>query len=280
MIRTRALGKALGAEILDVDLSKPLDEATARELRDVWHRHQVIVFRDQDITADDQRRLVSYLGTLQPPRSKLERKDADILYVANVLVGDEKGVLPDGEMQFHADQCYYESPARGAVLYALEVPSKGGDTCFADMYGAYEDLAPDLKERLEGLDVFFVYDYESNVYRRGPVGPNAPRFTHPAVIKHPDTGRPLLFVNRLMSDHIVGLPKDESDALLLKLFDHVERPDRVYAHHWRKGDVVVWDNFATLHARTDFDPAERRILRRMAIGGVRPEPYREQRMAS
>jgi taurine dioxygenase len=279
MIRTRPLGKALGAEILDFDLRQPIDPATAKELRDVWHEHQVIVFRDQDITAEDQRRLVAALGTLQPPKSKLERKDADILYVANVKVGEEKGVLPDGEMQFHADQCYYEAPARGAVLYAMEVPSKGGNTCFADVYGAYETLPADLKQRVEGLDVYFVYDYESNVYRRGAVGPDAPRYVHPAVILHPDTGRPLLFVNRLMADHLVGVPREESDAMLETLFDHIERPERVYEHVWRKGDVVIWDNFATLHARTDFDPKERRILRRMAIAGARPQALRERRLA-
>lgn len=279
MIRTRPLGKALGAEILDFDLRQPIDAATAKELRDVWHEHQVIVFRDQDITAEDQRRLVAALGTLQPPKSKLERKDADILYVANVKVGEEKGVLPDGEMQFHADQCYYEAPARGAVLYAMEVPSKGGNTCFADVYGAYETLPAELKQRVEGLDVYFVYDYESNVYRRGAVGPNAPRYVHPAVILHPDTGRPLLFVNRLMADHLVGVPPEESDAMLETLFDHIENPERVYEHVWRKGDVVIWDNFATLHARTDFDPKERRILRRMAIAGARPQALRERRLA-
>ena len=96
---------------------------------------------------------------------------------------------------------------------------------------------------------------------------------HPIVIRHPATGRPALFVNRLMTDLIVGMPRAESDALLERLFQYIEQPDHVYEHAWRVGDALIWDNLATLHARTDFDPKERRALRRTAIRGVRPQAY-------
>jgi taurine dioxygenase len=96
---------------------------------------------------------------------------------------------------------------------------------------------------------------------------------HPVVIRHPATGRPALFVNRLMTDSIAGMPRAESDALLEQLFQYVEEPDNIYEHAWRVGDALIWDNLATLHARTDFDPKERRALRRTAIRGVRPQAY-------
>lgn len=279
-IQVRPLQAALGAEIVDLDLYQPIDAVTAREIKAAWLKHQVLLFRGQEIGIEEQRRLVACFGELQPPRSRIPRVNPDILYVANVSVDGDRGELPEGDMQFHADQCYYETPTAGAILYAIEVPRAGGNTLFANMYKAYDTLSPALRARLEGLDILFAYDYEKNAYRRGEVHEQAPRCTHPAVIRHPETKRPVLFVNRLMAERLVGLPQTESDALLGKLFDHIERPDMIYEHVWRKGDVLVWDNFSTLHARTDFDPAERRVLRRMAIRGTRPVRYRQEAEAT
>lgn len=279
MLEIRALSDALGAEVVGLDLRERIEPGMVSALREAWLKFQVLVFRDQAIGADDQRRLVGCFGELQRPRSKIERVNPDILYVANVSVDGDQGQLPEGDMQFHADQCYYEAPTRGAVLYGMEVPSKGGNTMFANMYKAYETLPPPVQARLADLDVLFVYDYERNSYRRGQVAPDAPRFVHPAVILHPETGRPVLFVNRLMADSFVGMPREESDALLNRLFDHSEQSGLIYEHVWRRGDVIVWDNFCTLHARTDFDPAERRVLRRMAIKGGPPTGLRQRAAA-
>lgn len=279
-IDVRPLSPALGGEVLNIDLRAPLAPETATELKAAWHRHQVLVFRGQSISADDQRRLVACFGELQAPRSPIPRVNPDILYVANVSVDGDRGELPEGDMQFHADQCYYETPTAGAILYALEIPRQGGNTLFANMYRSYEALSPALQARLADRDVLFAYDYAKNAYHRGKVDDAAPRHVHPAVIRHPATGRPVLFVNRLMAERIVGLPAAESDALLAQVFEHIERPEHVYEHRWRKGDVVVWDNFSTLHARTDFDPAERRVLRRMAIRGATPERFRGSVLAS
>jgi taurine dioxygenase len=272
-IEVTPMSNSIGAEIKGINLAQLIEPEEAAAIKRAWLDHQVIVFRDQHIEAEDQRRLVSCFGDLQAPRSKVQRANADILYVANVSVDGDRGELPEGDMEFHSDQCYYETPTAGAVLYGIEVPSKGGNTMFADTYGAYEALPPLLKERLKGLSVQFVYDYEKNAYHRGKVPESAPRYIHPAVIRHPSTGRPALFVNRLMAESVVGLPKSESDALLEELFAHVEQRQFIYEHVWRKKDVVVWDNFSTLHARTDFDPSETRILRRMAIRGTRPVAY-------
>lgn len=279
-IEIRPLSPVLGAEVVGIDLRETLDEATTKEIADAWGKHQVLLFRDQDMSVDDQRRFVRIFGDIQPPRSRVdERKQPDIMYVANVTVDGEKGDLPDGEMQFHADQCYFETPTKGAVLYALEIPSKGGNTLFSSTYRAYELLPQKLKDRIAGLQAVFTYDAYGNPYKRAQISEDSPHFTHPMVIKHPTTGRPSLFVNRLMTSSIVGMPRAESEPLLEELFQYVERPDNVYEHVWRVGDALIWDNLATLHARTDFDPKERRALRRTAIRGIRPQAYSEQRVS-
>ncbi len=265
----------LGAEVRGLDLRVPQPAEVAAALRTAWHEFAVLLFRDQSLEIEEQRRLVGYFGQLQPPRSRSgERADPDVMYVANVKVNGEMGDLPEGDMQFHADQCYYDTVAGGAVLHAIEVPKAGGNTLFASTHRAYATLAPELRSRIAGREVAFVYDYRQHAYHRpAETLANAPRAVHPAVIAHPATGRPHLFVNRLMAEHVVGLARAESDALLTALFDHMERPEMVYEHAWKPGDVIVWDNLATVHARTDFDPAERRLLRRMAIKGVRPKAY-------
>ena len=267
------IASALGAEVHGIDLRETLDEATARAVNDAWIQHQVLLFRGQKIEVADQRRFVGFFGEIQPPRSN-ERLHPDIMYVANVTVDGEKGDLPEGEMQFHADQCYYELPTKGAVLYALEIPSKGGNTLFASTYRAYETLPRELKERIAGREAVFTYDAYGNPYKRKALDlSKVPHFVHPIVIAHPATGRPALFVNRLMTDSIVGMSREESEPLLERLFQHLEQRDNVYEHVWQVGDVLIWDNLSTVHARTDFDPKERRALRRTAIRGVRPQAY-------
>jgi alpha-ketoglutarate-dependent taurine dioxygenase len=274
-LELRPLSDALGAEVMNLDLRQPVSPELAAALRAAWRRFHVLLLRRQTIDIEQQRRFVGCFGELQPPRSRAgERVNPDVMYVANVAVDGEMGDLPEGDMQFHADQCYYDTVAGGAVLYAIEVPSRGGNTLFGSTARAYQTLPPDLKKRIEGREVEFVYDYRQNAYHRpAETLANAPRAVHPAVIAHPATGEPQLFVNRLMAHNIVGMPHAESDALLQRLFEHMERPDMIYEHVWRVGDVIVWDNFGTVHARTDFDPAERRLLRRMAIKGTRPRAY-------
>jgi taurine dioxygenase len=280
-LKIARLGDAVGAEVRGIDLRAPISDAVAAELRAAWHRFHVLLFRAQSIEIEHQRRLVGCFGELQPPRSRPgERANPDIMYVANVVVDGAMGDLPEGDMQFHADQCYYDVVAGGAILYAIEVPSRGGNTLFGSTGHAYRTLPESLRARIEGRDVEFVYDYRQNAYHRPAATlANAPRAVHPAIIAHPATGEPHLFVNRLMADSIVGMPRAESDALLVELFEHLERRENIYEHVWRPGDVIVWDNLGTVHARTEFDPAERRVLRRMAIKGARPAAYRSRAAA-
>jgi taurine dioxygenase len=188
------------------------------------------------------------------------------------------GSLPDGEMMFHSDGSYDEHPYRYTMLYALEVPSRGGNTLFADMYGAYKTLPDALRRRLSGARARHGYyagrGVTPEIKATLAIGESTDSWVHPLFTVHEETGRPVLFANRLLTECIVGLPAAESDALLEALFDHAERRNGIYEHVWRPGDFVIWDNRCVNHARTDFPAGERRLLRRTTVQGVRPDAVR------
>jgi taurine dioxygenase len=248
-------------------LRVPLAPAVIQAIRQAWHEHSVIVLRDQELSEEDQIRFGEYFGELGRVFSHREGRHPAILLVSNIREdGKPIGALPDGEMQFHSDQCYVEHPPAGTMLYSIEVPSQGGDTMFASMYAAYDSLPLPMKARLEGLRGINYYDPTSDyVVRKGPPSPKALTWTHPVIRIHPATGRKALYVNRLMTFEIEGMPADEGSQLLDYLFSHQEQRQFVYQHVWRPGDVILWDNRCTLHARTDFSPNERRLLRRITV---------------
>ncbi len=277
----KPLSQALGAEISGVDLREDLSEATVAEIVEAWHRHLVLLFRDQSLSEDDQIRFAQHFGALQkrtrPPEAINEagytKYPQLTMLVSNIREnGKLIGSLPDGEMHFHSDQCYLEKPAAGTFLYALEVPSVGGDTLFLNMYKAYETLPPELKTRIDGRKALnaYLYDSTTRAVNGSKVDFTAhPHYVQPIVRTHPDTKRKALYVNRLMTFTIEGLDEEEGSALLDRLFAHVEQKEFIYAHHWRVGDLVLWDNRCTLHARTDFSDKERRLLRRYTVLGDR-----------
>ena len=273
------LSDALGAEIRGLDLTREIDDATFAIVEQAWHDNLILLFRGQDLSEDDQVRFARRFGALQSrPRPAAMRAESgevrhpEIMLVSNIRKdGKLIGSLPDGEMQFHSDMCYIEKPAKGTFLYAIEIPSVGGDTQFLNTYKAYELLSADIKARIDGAKALNVFLYGSTS-REGnkPDFSVHPNYVHPMVRTHPDTGRKALFVNRLMTWSIEGMDEAESTALLARLFDHMERPDFIYGHQWRVGDLLLWDNRCTLHARTDFSDQERRLLRRVVIQGDKP----------
>src|SRR5262249_11896265 len=197
-------------------------------------------------------------------------KHPAVMLISNIREdGKPIGALPDGEMHFHTDQCHREIPAKATMLYALEIPSRGGNTLFANAYTAYETLPDDIKRRIAGRGALNAYDTDTTT-RSGSYEGAGSSYWHPVVRTHPDTGRKALYVNRLMTREIEGLPRPESEALLQRLFDHQEQPKFVYEHVWRRGDILMWDNRCTLHARTNFSAGARRLLRRVTIRGVKP----------
>jgi taurine dioxygenase len=271
--QTRPLSPALGAEIIGVDLRREIDEEFAVRLLDIWHRNLVILLRDQQLSEEDQVRFAERFG---PPAvihtKQFVRRHPSVMLITNIREdGKPIGALPDGEMQFHSDQCYQESPAMGSLLYAIEVPSKGGNTLFANAYAAYETLPAEIKRRIEGRRALNAYDYDTAATKRGTkVAEHVPTYVHPVVRTHPATARKALYVNRLMTVRIEDMPEEESSELLDFLFDHQEQRQFIYEHVWRVGDILMWDNRCTLHARTDFSADERRLMRRVTILGEKP----------
>lgn len=274
----RKLAASLGAEIGGVDLSKPLDAATFSRLERAWHDHSVLLFRNQQLDDLQEVAFASRFGELA---ETLRHYDSGAAHPAIMYVTNEKkdgrytGALPDGEMFFHSDMCYLERPSMGTMLYALAIPPEGGNTVFASMYAAYEALPADLRERLAGRLAMNSYEPgygASNVKMRIHTAPTAVTrsHAHPVFRTHPATGRQAIYVNRLMTEYIVDLPRDESDALLQRLFEHQEQPQFQYEHRWQVGDLLMWDNRCTLHARRDFPATHLRKLRRVTIRGERP----------
>ena len=200
-------------------------------------------------------------------------KHPEIMLVSNIREnGKLIGSLPDGEMEFHSDQCYLERPAKGTFLYAIEIPSAGGDTLFLNMYSAYDALPADLKAQIDGKKALnaFLYGTTTREDNEAKLDLSVhPHYSQPIARTHPDTGRKALFVNRLMTWNIEGEDEAAGRSLLNRLFDHIEQPQFIYAHKWRVGDLVLWDNRCTLHARTDFSDKERRLLRRVVVQGDR-----------
>jgi taurine dioxygenase len=272
-ITTRPLSAALGLEVLDVDLREPLTPAQVTQLREAWHAGLILLLRDQTLTEEDQVRFAECFGTLAKTINVHNTgSHPAVMLISNIRKdGKPIGALPDGEMHFHTDQCYVEKPAAASMLYAIEVPSVGGNTLFANAYLAYETLPTGIKRRIEGRKAINAYDYDNASTIRGTrLHEGVPQYSHPVVRTHPATGRKALYVNRLMTLAIEGLSEAESDELLDLLFDHQEQQQFIYEHVWRVGDILMWDNRCTLHARTDFSSAERRLMRRIAILGEKP----------
>jgi taurine dioxygenase len=272
-LQTRPLSPALGAEIIGVDLSQPTSDELFEKILQCWHDNIVVLFRDQHLSEADQVRFAERFGPLALSHTRrYTTANPAVMLISNIREnGKQIGALPDGEMQFHSDQCYQEKPAMASMLYAIEVPSVGGNTLFANAYKAYETLPEDIKHRLDGRKAMHAYDYDNASMKRGTtIKEGVPHFAHPLVRTHPATGRKALYVNRLMTIAIEGLPEAESDALLSFLFEHQENPAFVYEHVWRVDDLLMWDNRCALHARSDFSNDERRLMRRVTVLGERP----------
>ena len=272
------LAPAIGAEISGLDLHGPFDAATTEALNQALNEHIVLVFHDQDLDEASQIAFSGLFGKVGERARPVERRpegadyDGALMLVSNVRdeAGEYIGSLPDGELWWHHDMSYVAEPHKATVLHALEVPSSGGNTKYSNMYAAYDNLPRALKDKLAGRNVLQVYDYHMTI----PVDidqdySHIRHYTQPIFITHPDTGRTALYVSRLMSARIDGMDRAESDAILQDLFGYAEDPAVVYEHQWRVGDVLMWDNYCSIHARTDFPESEIRKLRRCTVeGGV------------
>jgi taurine dioxygenase len=190
----------------------------------------------------------------------------EIMVVSNIREnGKELGQHPDGELIWHFDRIHQAAPNRAGILTAIEIPSSGGETLFADMCQAFEALPPSTKSRLEGLTAVNTFTYGANHAEEKKDAAKGPHAVHPVVRRLPETGRKALYVCRLMTDRLNDVPEPESRDLLDEVLAHAEDPRFTYVHKWSVGDIVVWDNRCTMHARNDFNGEERRLLKRVTV---------------
>jgi taurine dioxygenase len=269
--------KALGAEIQNVDL-RTIDNDTFDDIYRAWLDHSVLLFRGQNLSDEDLIAFSKRFGDLdwapvQESGRRFVAGHPEIYVVSNVVEnGVPIGSLGAGEATWHTDMSYLQNPPKASILYALEVPSSGGNTYFNNMYCAYESLPDELKRRIEGLTLKHDGTYNSGGYVRqgitavdNPV--TSPGAFHPLVCAHPETKRRLLYLGRRRNAYIDGLSLPDSESLLDQLWSYATREELAWHNEWRAGDLVLWDNRCTMHRRDAFEASSRRIMHRTQIRG-------------
>lgn len=285
----------LGAEVTGVDFAKPVCDAAKQVLRQAWADHLVLLFRGQaHISVEDHVAATTIFG--DPAKNAntafVEKAGAapdylaqhpKILVVSN-LGPDGKPVIENqglgsGEVVWHSDNSYVETPPAGSMLRALEIPPDGaGDTSFSNQYLAYEMLPDDIKQEIRGL--YTRHDASRNSAGRLRPGVNKPAMledvpgpNHPLVRLHPVTGKKALYLGRrrdFPSQYVIGWSREKSEKLLDFLWDHATHDDLAWTHHWSVGDIVLWDNRCTMHYREAHAGVHRRILHRTQFGKEKP----------
>ena len=263
----RPLSSVIGAEAVGFD-PRDFTDADRDALQQAWYQHLVMLIRSPKVLSDDEFvAFVSRMGQIENARklSPLSTRQ-EVMIISNIREnGQLVGALPDGELSFHFDRVHQKKPTRATVLHAIEIPDKGGETCFANMYAAYDALPNTVKKKIDGRQALNTYEYGAASAGVKKIDADAPTAIHPVVRTIPETGHKSLFVSRLMTDKIIGLPEDESRALLNLISDHCEQPQFIYQHRWQVGDILMWDNRCSTHARMDFDSSKRRLMKRIAL---------------
>ena len=272
-MEVRKLGENIGAEILGVDV-RALDETTWRTIYQTWIECNVLCVRDQSLELDEFVRYSRRFGVIRPHPSKSTRHPE----VPEVTFLGVNKFNPDGSLNkaiyrrggegWHTDGAYDDEPFKATQLYALAIPSRGGDTLFASMYAAFDALPKHLRATLDGKRGAFTYGGRS---RRSDALLNPedrdrqPAF-HPMLRQHPESGRTGLYFDPGKILYIEGLPADESEAVIDELETFMIQDNGQYRHQWRKGDIVIWDNRCSYHrAAADYPPEEDRIHWRVSI---------------
>lgn len=272
----RPFDAALGAEVVGLDLNQPLSSADFQRIHRAHLDHHVVVFRDQRITPAQQVAFSRRFGPLQIHvlHQFQLANHPEILIVSNVVENGKPIGLGDAGHFWHSDLSYKEKPSLGSLLHAIELPAQGGDTLFANMHTAWETLPPALQRKVEGLRAEHTYLARyAELQKRSPWRPNltpeqiaqVKPVVHPVVRTHPETGRKALFVSEHFTTRIIGLPDEESRALLDELFAHSVKPAHVYRHQWREHDLVFWDNRSLLHLAGGTPDDLRRVMYRTTI---------------
>ena len=277
-VEIHPLSAAVGAEIRGVDLAC-VTAAQFAEIERAWIRHSALLFRGQRLDHDALLNFSLRFGELDPPPvnengKKFVEGYPEIYVVSNIIGADGTpiGSLGAGEAVWHTDMSYLPEPPDASLLYAVEIPPTGGDTWLCGMIAACESLPQALRSAVAGRSIKHDGTYNSGGYlRAGLTDSNDPMNSvgtaHPIICAHPPSGNHTLYLGRRRNAYVVGMPLDESERLLDELWAHAARPEHAFAHRWRIGDVLMWDNRTTLHRRDPFDSAARRLMYRTQIKG-------------
>jgi taurine dioxygenase len=271
----------LGAEVIGLDLSKPLSPDDFTRIHRAHLDHHVLVFRDQRITPEQHIAFSKRFGPLQIHvlHQFALSGHPEVLIVSNIVEHGQPIGLGDAGHYWHSDLSYKEKPSLGSLLHAQELPAVGGDTLFANMHLAWDALPQHLREAVEGRRAEHTYLAKyAELQKRSPWRPNLSAeqiaqvkpVVHPIVRTHPETGRKALFVSEHFTTRVVDMPEDESNALLAELFAHSVRPEFIYRHRWAEHDLVFWDNRSLMHLAAGTPDEERRRLYRTTIEGDLP----------
>lgn len=272
-VAVRSLGTSIGAEVSGMDISKPLTDEAIGWIGSVLAQHAVLVLRDQKLDAAQLGTFGRRFGTPRPHflEGFQHPEFPEVSLVTNVA--------PDGSIDafgvkratvWHSDETYNEVPPRLAILHGLEVPAQGGGTIFADMRAAFDSLPDPMKDRLRqltGLHRFGAGPADARTTYAGRLGKEQQTDRpHPAVVRHPDSDREILFVNPAHTFGFAEMGREEGFEMVRELADKSVQEPFIYHHHWRVGDVVMWDEVATMHKGAgDYAPNERRVLLRTIV---------------
>jgi taurine dioxygenase len=256
-----------------IDLAAARDDATIAALRRALLDNLILCIRGQTIGPRDFLAAMSCFGTPVVRRQQSRHPEIEAI---NILSSEDRDTLGDGKRlvvgaAWHTDDSFMAQPCSLTMLYGVAVPSTGGDTQFTNMYAAYDGLPGETKARIAKLRVVHKWDSSRKGTRVATLPSALPDAVHPLVRTHPETGRKALYINPNRMEAIVGLARAESDALLDELITHAIQPQYQYRHHWRQGDVVIWDNRCTMHkANADYPAGERRLMHRIVVEGTVP----------
>jgi taurine dioxygenase len=272
-ITTQLLSGSLGAEIKGIDLTQPLNDNTYAEIRRLLVAHEVIFFREQDISPSQHKALAESFGPLQthPAYGTIEG-------FPEITILESTPEKPTMIEAWHSDMTFRKHPPMGTVLRSRIIPAKGGDTLWSSMTAAYDGLSSDMQNFLSGLTAVhdFAFGFKESLAEPGgrerlaqAIADNPP-VEHPVICTHPESGKKVIFVNELFTTHIVGMTAKESRALLNFLYEHVVTPEFTCRFNWQPNSIAIWDNRSTQHKPiNDYFPAHRR-LERTTIDGDKP----------
>ncbi len=266
----------IGAEVRGLNLGRDIDAEARDRLNRAFADYHVLVMRDQELTPPGFKKAAQVFGELQPHDKKETHVPGhpDVYYVSNDNIVNGKRIIP-GET-FHTDHSNHPAPPKATTLFAVSLPSHGGDTQYVNMHDAYDDLPAATKRRIDDMRAVHVYLSKYSPRSLGVLTEESrkalpPPGIHPLVRMHADNGRKALFLNPVRMESIVGMEDDAAQELIAELMAHATQPKYEYRHQWRPGDMVIWDNRSVMHqANPDYDMNERRYLYRLMLKGEVP----------